>query len=451
MKRKPPASLIGWMVACYLACAGSVSAATAPGTTPTPVPAAQQSEAGRQDDSGGAATTGDSKTGATPQAQKAEQVEDYVLEDLPPDILVYQGKHLEFRPIVALVGDYTFFDQDDASLEQVGEQEDTQDLRAARFGMYLRPKTGKAWEFFTAVDYQERRTREDATFQLYDLRLRLAVGAANIDIGKQKQPFSYEMSGLSILYPNQERILSPFFVTRSIGIRASGQAAADRMTWSVGWFNDWLEQDASFSETGNDYVGRITGLLYAPSDSDNYLHVGLGVRVAGPDSNLYRMSGRPESNVADKYVDTGNFTADHVTQMGIDLAWQQGTLLLVGEHMQAQAQSPENGHPHFSGNYLMLSWMLTGESRAYIRSMGIFGPVRPAARTGAFELVTRYSYVDLSDGLVQGGVLRKWHFGLNWWISRQWKAGISWGDADLDRNGLKGNTNMLLLRMQWAY
>ncbi|HKX56898.1 MAG TPA: porin, partial [Xanthomonadales bacterium] len=257
--------------------------------------------------------------------------------------------------------------------------------------------------------------------------------------------------GLSILYPNQERILSPFFVTRSIGIRALGPAAGDRMTWSVGWFNDWIEGDASFSETGNDYVGRVTGLLYAPENSNNYLHLGLGFRVAGPDSDLYRMSGRPESNVADKYLDTGNFTADHVTQMGFDLAWQQGPLLLVGEHMQAQAQSAENGNPHFSGNYLMLAWMLTGESRPYIRSIGTFGPVKPAARTGAFELVTRYSYVDLNDGLVQGGELHKWHFGVNWWISRQWKAGISWGDADLDKGGLEGNTKMLLTRIQWAY
>jgi phosphate-selective porin OprO/OprP len=457
VKRQSSTSLVCWLLACCLACIGTASAATATDTdtTPTPAQAAQQAENIPQDDDAtNSATAGDSEAGQTPQAKRVEPVadeENYLLKDLHSEALMYQGKHFIFRPIIALVGDYTSFDQDAASLEQVGEQEDTQDLRAARFGFYLRPKTGRAWEFFTAVDYVERRTREDDTFQLYDLKLRLAVGAASIDIGKQKQPFSFEMAGLSILYPNQERILSPFFVTRSVGIRALGQAAGDRMTWSVGWFNDWIEADSSFSETGNDYVGRITGLLYAPSDSNNYLHLGLGFRVAGPDSDQYRMSGRPESNVADKYLDTGNFTADHVTQMGFDLAWQQGPLLLVGEHMQAQAQSAENGNPHFSGNYLMLSWMLTGESRPYIRSVGTFGPVKPAAPTGAFELVTRYSYVDLNDGLIEGGELHKWHFGLNWWISRQWKAGLSWGDADLERDGLEGNTKMLLLRTQWAY
>jgi phosphate-selective porin OprO and OprP len=48
-------------------------------------------------------------------------------------------------------------------------------------------------------------------------------------------------------------------------------------------------------------------------------------------------------------------------------------------------------------------------------------------------------------------VLDKWHFGLNWWASTQWKVGLSWGDADLDKEGLVGNTKMLLLRLQWLW
>jgi phosphate-selective porin OprO/OprP len=380
-----------------------------------------------------------------------ETLGEYILADLPVETLVYDGDRFQIRPIVAIVADYTFFDQDEASLQQVGKQDDTQDLRAARFGLYLRPKTGHAWEFYTAVDYQERRTREDASFQLYDLRLRIPVGRVNLDIGKQKQPFAYEVTGLSILYPQQERILSPFFVTRSIGIKVSGQLVGDRMTWALGWFNDWLESNASFSETGNDYVARMTGLLQVSEDNHSYLHIGVGVRRAGPDSDFYRMSGRPESNVADRYLDTGNFSADYVNQIGIDVSWQRGPLMLVAEHMQARARSHQNGNPRFSGSYLLASWMLTGESRPYLRATGSVGPVTPSSRRGAIELVTRYSHIDLSDGVIDGGDLRKWHVGANWWISRQWKAGVSWGDADLDRNGLSGNTRMWLFRLQWFY
>ncbi|MDX1556793.1 MAG: hypothetical protein R3212_12255, partial [Xanthomonadales bacterium] len=216
-----------------------------------------------------------------PDKEESETLRKYVLADLPPDKFAYDGDRLQIRPFVAVVGDYTWFQQDAESVAQVGVQDDTQDLRAARFGMYMRPKTGRAWEFLLALDYQERNRREDVRFQLYDLRFRVPVGGVNIDIGKQKQPFSYEVSGLSILYPNQERILSPFFVTRSVGIKASGLAAGDRMTWALGVFNDWLENDASFSETDNDYVARTTGLLHVSHDNLNYLHVGLGWRRAG--------------------------------------------------------------------------------------------------------------------------------------------------------------------------
>ena len=330
-------------------------------------------------------------------------------------------------------------------------QDDTQDLRAARVGMYLRPKSGPAWEFLLALDYQERRRREDVTFQVYDLRFRIPAGRVNIDIGKQKQPFSYEVSGLSILFPNQERILSPFFVTRSVGIKLSGQAAGDRMTWAAGLFNDWLEGDASLSETGDDYAARVTGLLYVSDDNHNYLHVGLGWRQAGNESGVVRLSGRPGSNVADKYVDTGEFAADHVNQVGIDVAWQQGPLMVVAEHMAARASAPEVGNPRFSGSYLMLSWMLTGESRPYLRPTGSFGPITPANDHGAVELVTRYSRIDLIDQSIDGGDLEKWHYGVNWWISRQWKVGISYGDVDLFRDGVTGNTRMLLFRGQWFY
>ena len=390
-------------------------------------------------------------TSESADEDEADTLQKYILADLPPDTFAYDGERFQIRPFIALVGDYTSFRQDRESVTQVGIQDDTQDLRAARFGAYLRPKTGRAWEFLMALDYQERRTRDDVTFQVYDLRLRIPAGKVNIDIGKQKQPFSYEVSGLSILFPNQERILSPFFVTRSVGIKVSGLAAGDRMTWAAGWFNDWLENDSAYSETDADYVARVTGLVHVSPDNLNYLHLGLGWRRAGPENGLYRMSGRPESNVADKYVDTGDFPADHVDQFGVELAWQRGPLLFVAEHMEARASAPEVGNPDFSGGYLMLSWMLTGESRPYLRPAGSFGPVTPASDHGAFELVTRYSRIDLVDAAIDGGKLDKWHYGINWWISRQWKVGLSYGDADLFRNGVTGNTRLLLFRFQWFY
>jgi phosphate-selective porin len=391
------------------------------------------------------ATPGDSaESSATPPTR-------YVFHDLNPDALVHEGRLVRYKPVFAVVGDFTAFDQDDASLAQVGDQADTTDLRAGRFGIAMRSKGETPWEFLFIADYTESRVREDRRAQVYDLRFRLPVGRMKIDFGKQKQPFVYELVGLSLVASQQERILNPFFVTRSIGVNVSGPLLGDRMTWAGGWFNDWIESGASFSDNANDYVGRITWLARASEDNHSFWHLGLGLRRVGPDAGVIRLSGRPESNVADRYVDTGEFEADYAGTISLESVWQRGPVALTYEQVFTRADAPASGDPEFSGRYLMLSWVLTGESRAYNRSLGYAGAITPSQHMGAFEVVARYSQLDLVDGAIAGGELDKFYLGLNWWSSQQWKAGIGYGYADLDRDGLQGVTKMLLLRMQWAY
>ena len=391
------------------------------------------------------AAAGSAAEGGPPAAS------DYVLPDIDTTALNFVGDRFSLKPIIAVLADYTFFEQDDVSLAQVGEQEDSPDLRAARLGLWVRANGERRWEAYVTADYQEKRNRDDSVFQLYDLRFRIPFGRVNLDIGKQKQTFLYEVISLSLVLPQQERILSPFFVTRSIGIQASGQAAGDRMTWAAGWYNDWLETGASFSDNANDYVGRITGLVTASRNDFDYLHVGLGLRRVGPDAGMIRLSGRPESNVADKYLDTGDFAADYAGELSLEAVWEKGAFAVIAEHVKSQAEAPGSGNPHFSGSYLTVSWTLTGESRRYNRATGYATPISPMNREGAVELVGRYSHIDLADGTIDGGVLDKWHLGVNWWVARGWKIGASYGDADLEKNALDGNTRMLLFRLQWLY
>jgi phosphate-selective porin len=397
---------------------------------------------------GPAATNGDSA-----ESSPAPYPRRYVFYDLNPDGLVHEGRRIRYKPVFAVLGDFTAFDQDDASLAQVGDQDDTTDLRAGRFGIGMRSKGETPWEFLFIADYVEERVREDRRAQLYDLRFRLPVGRMKLDFGKQKQPFVYEMVGLSLTNPQMERILNPFFVSRSVGVAVSGPLAGDRMTWAGGWYNDWLETGASFEDNAHDWVGRITGLARVSADNRNFLHLGLGLRRVGPDAGMIRLSGRPESNVADRYVDTGEFAAEYAGSLSLETVWQRGPVALTWEQIFTRAEAPASGNPDFAGRYFMVSWMLTGagDTRTYNRALGYAGAVIPTNRTGAFELVARVSQLDLEDAAIAGGELDKFYLGLNWWSSQQWKAGIGYGYADLDRDGLRGVTKMLLLRLQWAY
>jgi phosphate-selective porin OprO/OprP len=375
----------------------------------------------------------------------------YFFPELEARALTYDGQRFWVRPIFAVITDYTWFDQDDASLAQVGEQQNSQELRAARFGLVVRSKGDLRWGFNFAADYVEKRTRQDATFQLYDLKIDIPVGAVKLSIGKQKEPFVFEMAGLSALLSQQERILLPFFVSRNTGVNFSGQLASDRMTWAIGVFNDWLETGASFDGQSNNYAARLTGLASVSPDNLNYAHLGVGLRHAGTHDGMIRFSGRPESNVADKYVDTGDFAANHASELSLEAVWQRGPFALQAEHVSAWVDSPAYGDPHFSGMYVTASWAVTGEARPYVRDLGYARGITPTGRFGALELVLRYGHIDLTDAAIAGGVLDRWGLGINWWASAQWKLGLSYGDADLERDGITGNTRMLLARMQWLY
>ena len=104
-----------------------------------------------------------------------------------------------------------------------------------------------------------------------------------------------------------------------------------------------------------------------------------------------------------------------------------------------------------SGYYMTASWVITGEHRPYDRTAAYARRVLPTGPWGAWEMIGRIGRVDLNDGAVQGGKMNGWWAGVNWWATRRWKASIGYGNIDLDRSGLNGNTRTLLTRLQWIY
>jgi phosphate-selective porin OprO/OprP len=381
----------------------------------------------------------------------------YFVPDAPDSLVALtrvEERWVTLKLGLVLIADYTAFDQDTDSVAQVGTQDDQWEARAAR--LMLRGTLGRerAVGYLLAGEYKGFETEPEDTWQLTDLSFTFPLGgpATKLVVGKTKQTFDYEMVGDAANLPQLERVQSPFFVSRDVGLKLTRViGAAQRMTAAAGVFNDWFVDGDSLEESGTDVTARFTGLLHDEDGGASFLHLGLSSRYVGAENGSLRYKGRPESNVADNYVDTGDLSADHAWHLGLEALWNEGPCSLLAEYDHAWVEAPSSGDPEFSGGYVTASWVLTGETRPYDRTVGYARRVMPEGPWGAPELVARLSREDLDDGAVQGGAFDKSYLGVNWWATRRWKLGLGWGHTVLDRFDATGTTDSLQLRVQWVY
>ena len=385
---------------------------------------------------------------AAPEPEKP-----YVVPDTPRSVADwsrYQSRSFSFQLGGVVLLDYTHFNQDAASLAQVGEQESQWQARAARLMAHGTIGSDYKVAYLFAAEYKGFDSDPAEYWSLTDLSFTFPLGgpATKLTVGKTKETFSYEMVGDAANLPQQERVLNPFFVSRNVGAKLIHVFGEDhRMTFAAGVFNNgWLKGESS--DHGTDVSARLTGLVFDQPGDKRFLHLGVSGRYVGADNDVLRYRGRPETNVGDYYVDTGNLNASHARHLGLEMLWNEGPFSILAEEIRAQVSSPVSGNTQFSGYYVTGSWILTGETRPYDRTVGYARRIIPEHSTGAVELVARYSHVDLDDGVVTGGKFSRSHFGVNWWATKRWKLGLDWGRTTLDRLGTTGVTDSVLARMQ---
>jgi phosphate-selective porin OprO/OprP len=363
----------------------------------------------------------------------------------------YQSPGFSFQLGMVALLDHTGFRQDSASLAQVGEQQDRWQARAAR--MMARGTVGVDYKvgYLLAAEYKGFDSNATQDWSLTDASLAFPLGgpATKLTLGKTKETFGYEMVGDAANLPHQERVLSPFYVSRNTGLRLQQVVGADqRVTWALGVYNNgWLNGS---SGVGTHVTARVTGLVWDEDKGRRFLHLGLAARRIGADDGKLRYQGRPETNVGSNYVDSGSFAAHQARHLGLEALWNEGPVSVLAELHRAWVDAPASGNPVFGGYYVVASWIVTGETRPYDRTVGYARRVMPAGYQGAIELVARYSNVDIDDAAISGGRFHKTYLGANWWATPRWKFGIGWGRTWLDRFGSTGVTDSVLTRAQWV-
>jgi len=180
-------------------------------------------------------------------------------------------------------------------------------------------------------------------------------------------------------------------------------------------------------------------------DGTPSLHVAASVRCHGAVDDQLRYRGKPASNVTDDYVDTGKVPGDHAWHTGLEALCNVRGYSLLAECVRAGLSTHDGSNPTLDGYHVTASWVVTGEHRPYDRKAGDARRVLSSGRWGAVELIGRVGRVDLDDGSVRGGTMDVW------WGSGRFKTSIGYGDIDLDRFGMTGNTRTMLTCLQWIH
>jgi phosphate-selective porin OprO and OprP len=164
-----------------------------------------------------------------------------------------------------------------------------------------------------------------------------------------------------------------------------------------------------------------------------------------PVSALFQYSTRgADLHLADRFIDTPQF-ADEDNMWHLEAAFVWGPFSMQGEYAELEADgarftnddnltdpvTPVN--PTYTGWYVDASWYLTGETRNYEASEGLFGRTKVknpvwggSGGWGAWQIAGRYDVLDLSDqaeamqvayGCSECGEQQTWLFGLNWLLT----------------------------------
>lgn len=392
------------------------------------------------------------------------------------------AKKFVVRPFGRLHVDAGTFSQDQANKKQVGDAENGMDIRRLRMGL-----EGEGFDiFFYRVDVDfvtfdaATKTRPTVFDAYLDTQQLPVIG--NLRVGHFREPFSLERLGSTNDLPFMERsnavnTLSPF---RNLGVMAFDWNESETATWAYGVFNENTNEfgEDMHDRTGVAGTGRATWLPWYDEEAEGryLLHLGASYSYRRLGNNKERSFGvTPETIIKQgstsgftrtpNFVDTGSLLMSDYHVAGCEFATVLGSFCLQGEYifLAGQAASVKAVPKKFSqnvllhGGYVEATYWLTGENRNYLRKQGIFGAVTPHTNffsvktdegrqtgSGAWELATRVSTLDLNDANIKGGQLTDVSVGLNWYYAVRSRVMFDYTHAFLNRNTLKGDPNNII-------
>lgn len=391
------------------------------------------------------------------------------------------------KPTVNVFGrayvDTVAFGQNAQSRATYGDAKDSTYFRSARIGAQ-----GDMFDIFSykwEMDFASRDPQDLSLVAFRDVYIQVnelpMLGHARV--GHFKEPQSLEELTSSRYITFMERSLPNTFIPAfNTGVMAFDNSENERMTWQMGVFasgQDTPPYSVEDSAVAGDGTAGCVRSTWTPwydeaSGGRGLIHLGLSYRYNDLTSSTQRVRARPEVAVGPYVVDTrigGVDTLTGVENLQVvnpEVAFLYGAFSVQAEYMAAQyTRDAGLTNPMFRGGYIFASYFLTGEHRAYDRKMGRFDRVKPftnffRVRTsdgcvetgrGAWEVAYRYSWIDLNEGGILGGIASDHTFGVNWYMNPYTRMMLNYvhSSDSAPNNGPATYIDAIMMRAQFDF
>jgi phosphate-selective porin OprO and OprP len=309
--------------------------------------------------------------------------------------------------------DATWFVEDKNSLG------DCASLRRARLA--IKTVLWRDWYAEMDVDLSKEAVGFDDAYLRYD-NLLGHTGYARL--GNFREPFGLEENTTSRceIFPERSMGTDGFVPGRKMGVEVAHFTPRYRVAAGV-FGPDVTEFETTKTDMVYNFTGRAT---WNPMRDDrSVLHLGLAGSLRQPqfDAGVLRFKPRNEYHSNNyKFLDTDNISSvDTYTLLGGEFAYVRSRVRVQSEYVKVHVNrlvgSPQLPDLDFGGGYVFASVFLTGDSHLYDWQNAEFGRVAPTGKSGAVELVARYSTVNLNDMDVLGGYSSAYTLGANWYAN----------------------------------
>lgn len=284
-----------------------------------------------------------------------------------------------------------------------------------------------------------------------------AIG--NFRVGHFKQPFGLEMQTSSNHVLFMERGLTNAFTPeRDLGFMIHNRHFNGRFAWFAGFFYP-SGSVGKYLGYQRRLTGRVAGLpLYKTDGRYTVLHVGFAYAYQYHNNEELQITQRPEAHLAPKYINLKVDEVNKVDAVGGELTFVSGSFALQGELMYSRIKPSDSAAAEYDlygyyAYYGSFSWFITGEHRNFSPSKTSYDRVDPKKNlgrggVGAFEIVARYSHIDMNDKDLSGGSLTDYTFGLNWYLNPATKLRFNYVYSNVFNSGY---ANIVMLRFQVTF